>query len=168
MIIHQLVLHFLKKTLDSLLTTKYMPNSTILRPSLVYYIGYSRLAAFYVYWKSFVNPSNSITNLEKDELLLCNIGKMMVRGFGDDLNPLAGVDVGGVSRDFITDVVTELKDSKIFKCLDENSEAYYYIDPEFKFNDYFKSSVTFMNSRLSDSKKIGTDYEGEQFKINFF
>jgi hypothetical protein len=162
---------FFKKTINIVLTPKYIPSSAMLRPSLSYYIGHSRLAAFYVYWESFVNPGNTHTNFEKDELLLCKISKIMMRGIGADLQPLAGIDAGGVSRDFITDVVNELKDSKIFKCLDENdenNEAYYYIDPDFNFNDYFKSSLTFINNHLSPSKQISINYDTEQFKINFF
>jgi hypothetical protein len=140
------------------------------RPILIYYTDYSKLAAFYVYWDSFVNPKSIHTDFEKDELLLCKIDRIMVKGYDSDLQLLAGIDVGGVSRDFITDIVNELKESKIFKCLDENDEnkeGYYYIDPEFKFNNYFRKSVTFMNGHLSDSKKIDINYEGEQFKINF-
>ena len=160
-------LAFFKKTIDAVLTAKYLPTSVMLRPSLNYYIHHSKLAAFYVYWESFVNP-----NFDKEQLLLCKINKIMVRGFDNDSNPLDGIDAGGVSRDFITDVVKELKDSNIFKCLDEddeNSEGYYYVDPDFNFDDQFKASFAFINGRLSDGKRITIDdCNSEEFKINFF
>jgi hypothetical protein len=160
---------FFKNVIQILLTDDFIESSVILRPSLSHFTKYSKLAAFYVYWESFVKTTHH--NFEKDELLLCNINRIMVRGYGDDLQRLAGIDVGGVSRDFITDVIEELKESDIFTCLKEKGEKieeYYYIDPDFKFNDYFKESVTFMNDRLSDARKIDTNYDGERFKKNFF
>jgi len=158
---------FFKNVIKILLTDDFVESSIILRPSLTYFTKYSKLAAFYVYWESFVKTAN----FEKDELLLCNIDTIMVIGYDEDLQRLAGIDDGGVSRDFITDVIEELKESNIFTCLKEKGEKieeYYYIDPDFKFNDYFKESVTFMNDHLLSSRKIDTNYNGERFKKNFF
>jgi len=169
-ILKQCYSSFFKKRIEEILKEKYIPLTKKERPILKYYIAYSKLAAFYVYWQTSSYKYFG-GDFKRDELLLCNIDRIMVKGYDSDLQPLAGIDVGGVSRDFITDVVNELKESKIFKCLDENDEnkeGYYYIDPEFKFNNYFRKSVTFMNGHLSDSKKIDINYEGEQFKINFF
>ena len=161
------------------------------RPDLNYNIKYSYLAAFYIYWESFINDEFVIEikkgelKIKKDFLLFCKLDGYNFRCYGYDkitdnnnnsrIEKLQGVDAGGVFRDFISKIGEELKVSNIFKCLDEDKqEGYYYIDPNFEFNDYFISSINELYEKMpmdeSKRKEQRTkDYfNSNPFKEEFF
>ena len=153
------------KDLDWFINPIDVPKCEEIRPTIVTYASKSQLAIFYDYWNK-IQLSRKPFPFPKSDVLLCKVKSthFMVSGRDADGNVLDGIDAGGVSRDFIKNVMDDILYEKIFKCLendDREQKENYYLNPQFEFSQKFKDTLNFLNPEKP--------YEfNENTKINFF
>jgi len=123
-------------------------NNQVFIQSITHFIGHSIASLFgrYLLFGEDIKFNNTDKYYVANYILIKNDDQ----SFTVDRQP--GIDIGGLRRDFITSLINELYEKKIFITRDGTQK--YFLNPDFKMDDEFKFVVNTINSSYTFTNNV--------------
>jgi len=128
-------------------------------PTIKNYVGNSIISLFVRYMKFDGDMKfNDSSSYYVSNITLIKDDNGVIREYKQN-----GIDAGGVRRDFITALLTELFEKKIF--INRDGTDFYFLNPEFELDDFMKYII---EKKLTGHIRIDDDYFKEGFINDFY